>query len=220
MWTEVLGDVLPPAVGVALSPMPVVAVILALATPRARTNGLTFALGWVIGLILVTVIGVLLLDVTAGGDDGGGESDRSTVVGWGNLVLGVVLFGLAGRRWVTRPKPGEQPATPGWMSAIDSFGIGRFLVTGAALAALNPKNLALTLSTVGAIADTTLTAGGRAGVVTIYVVIASLTVAGPVAYDLVAADRATGPLTRVKDSMVLHNNVIMMVVLLILGAKM
>src|SRR5688572_20394190 len=36
---QAIGDLLPSAVGVALSPIPIIAVILILATPKARSNG-------------------------------------------------------------------------------------------------------------------------------------------------------------------------------------
>jgi len=35
---------------VALSPVPIIAVVLMLGTPRARVNGPAFVLGWVLGL--------------------------------------------------------------------------------------------------------------------------------------------------------------------------
>jgi hypothetical protein len=35
-----IGDILPLAVGVAISPVPVIAIVLMLGTPRARSNGL------------------------------------------------------------------------------------------------------------------------------------------------------------------------------------
>jgi hypothetical protein len=41
---------LPFAVEVAVSPMPVVAMVLMLITPRARANGITFVVGWVLGV--------------------------------------------------------------------------------------------------------------------------------------------------------------------------
>jgi hypothetical protein len=63
MLGEAIGDLLPAAVGVALSPVPIVAVILMLGTPRARTNGPAFAAGWVAGLVTVGVTGL-----SAGGD--------------------------------------------------------------------------------------------------------------------------------------------------------
>ena len=44
---QAIGQVLPPAVGVGLSPIPIVAVIVMLVTPRARVNGPAFlGAGW------------------------------------------------------------------------------------------------------------------------------------------------------------------------------
>ena len=47
---EAIGQVLSFGVGVALSPMPIIAVVLMLATPRGARNGPAFLLGWVAGL--------------------------------------------------------------------------------------------------------------------------------------------------------------------------
>jgi hypothetical protein len=43
---EAIGQLLPFAVGVGLSPIPIIAVVLMLATPRARVNGPAFLPGW------------------------------------------------------------------------------------------------------------------------------------------------------------------------------
>jgi hypothetical protein len=45
---EAIGQSLPFAVGVGLSPIPIIAVVLMLATPRARVNGPAFLAGWVL----------------------------------------------------------------------------------------------------------------------------------------------------------------------------
>ena len=42
---EAIGQSLPLAIGVALSPVPIIAVVLMLTTPRARANGPAFLLG-------------------------------------------------------------------------------------------------------------------------------------------------------------------------------
>ena len=55
--------------------------------------------------------------------------------------------------------------------------------------------------------------------IAVFVVIGSLTVAGPVVFYL-ASERAAGPLDAMKQFMAEHNAVIMMVVLLVLGAKL
>jgi threonine/homoserine/homoserine lactone efflux protein len=52
-----IGDILGLAAGVAVSPLPIVAMILVLATPRGRANGLLFGVGWLAGL---AILGALL----------------------------------------------------------------------------------------------------------------------------------------------------------------
>ena len=53
---QAIGEILPLAVGVALSPIPIIAIILMLGTPRARSNGPAFALGWLVGLTLAMIM--------------------------------------------------------------------------------------------------------------------------------------------------------------------
>src|SRR3954453_2433656 len=117
MLKEAIGQVLPFAVAVGISPIPIIAVVLMLGTPRARTNGPAFLVGWLVGLAGVGVV-VLLVAKGAGADDDGGTSSG---VGWGKIALGVLLLVLAPRQWRGRPR-GEQPAElPNWMQAIDQF---------------------------------------------------------------------------------------------------
>ena len=47
-----LGELLPLAIGIALSPVPIVAQILMLFGKRARSNGPAFMLGWVLALAI------------------------------------------------------------------------------------------------------------------------------------------------------------------------
>src|SRR5262245_29195066 len=135
---QAIGDILPLAIGVAISPVPIIAVVLMLATPRGRSNGLAFGLGWIAGLAIVSAI-VLLV---GGSDDGGAPADWT---GWVKLAVGAifVLLGLA--QWRRRPKPGEEAALPKWMQTIDRFTAGKSLGFGVILSAVNPKNLGLTL---------------------------------------------------------------------------
>ena len=44
-----IGQVLPLAVGVALSPVPIIAVALMVMSQRARLNGPVFVIGWLTG---------------------------------------------------------------------------------------------------------------------------------------------------------------------------
>ena len=60
---QAIGQALPYGVGVALSPVPIIAVVLMLATPRGRANGPAFIAGWFVG---IAVVGAIVL-VASGG---------------------------------------------------------------------------------------------------------------------------------------------------------
>ena len=62
MLGDAIGDLLPSALAVALSPIPIVAIVLVLGAPHARTAGPAFAIGWIAGLLAVSVVVVLLGD--------------------------------------------------------------------------------------------------------------------------------------------------------------
>lgn len=215
MLSQVIGDLLPSALGVAISPIPIIAVILMLATPRARSNGPAFAAGWILALIIVSTI-VLL---AAGGADNP-DSSSSTTADIARVAFGLFFFVLALKQWKSRPKPGEAVSMPAWMSTIDTFGVGKSFGLGALLAGVNPKNLALTLAAAATIAQAGLSTGQSTVAVGFFVVIASLTVAGPVLYYVVAGDRAAKPLVSIKEFMGAHMAAIMTVLFIILGGKL
>jgi threonine/homoserine/homoserine lactone efflux protein len=213
--TQAIGDFLPAAVAVALSPIPIVAVVLVLGTPRARSNGSMFALGWVAGLAVVSTVVVLVL---GGADDP--ESGSAAAADWLKVAIGALFWLMAASQWKKRPKEGEPPPTPSWMATLDTVTPAKALVLGAALSGANPKNLALTLAAAASIAEARLDTIDTAIAVAVFVTIGSLSVAGAVVLYLIAPDRVAGPLSTVKGFMLEHNAVIMMVLLLVLGAKL
>jgi threonine/homoserine/homoserine lactone efflux protein len=211
---QAIGDLLPSAVGVAISPVPIIAVILMLGTARARSNGLAFGLGWVVGLAAVSAIVVLVA-----GDSDDPDSGSSTAVNWVKLLIGVLFLVMALGQWRKRPRPGVEPEMPKWMAAIDQFTAGKSMGLGVLLSAVNPKNLALTLAAAASIAQAGLDGGGTAVCIVVFVVLGSLTVVGPVLFYVFAGDTAAKPLGEIKEFMSAHNAVIMFVLLLVLGAK-
>jgi threonine/homoserine/homoserine lactone efflux protein len=210
--SDAIGDLLPSAFAVALSPIPIVAVVLVLGAPRARAAGPAFALGWVAGLVAVSVVVVLVL--------GGGSDEQDTGINWLKVAIGILFWVMAAKQWQKRPKAGEDPAMPSWMTSIDSASPPRAAVIGAALSGANPKNLALTLAASASIAEAGLNTADTAIAIVVFVALGSVTVAGLVLFYLVDADRAARPLGAVKQFMSDNNAVIMMVVLLLLGAKL
>ena len=99
----VIGDLLPLAVGIAISPVPVIAVILMLLAPRAGGASLGYLLGWVVGIVVaVSVVTVIVGGVAQSDTDDGPSTTTAIVI----LLLGVGVLVLAVRQWRGRPKPG------------------------------------------------------------------------------------------------------------------
>lgn len=207
-----MGELLPLAVGVAISPVPIIAVILMLFAPRAGGTSVGFLLGWVAGIVVATVVFLWLAGIA---DLGGGGS--SAAASWIRLLLGVGMLVLAVKQWRDRPRPGAEPALPAWMAAIDRFTPGKALGLGFLLSAVNPKNLAMCVAAGVAIGAASLPGGQQTIAVVVFTVIAACTVAVPVIAFAVAAERMRGPLHRLKAWLLANNSTVMAVLLLVIG---
>ncbi|HEX3268205.1 MAG TPA: GAP family protein [Gaiellaceae bacterium] len=213
---QAIGDILPLAIGVAISPVPIIAIVLMLGTPRARGNGIAFAIGWVAGL---TLAGAIMLAI-ASGNATTGSGEPETWVSLLKVVLGTLFLLLALKQWRGRPAPGQEAAMPKWMQAIDRFTAAKSLAAGFLLSALNPKNLALTIAAAAAIAQADISTGEEAGTLAIFIALGSLTILAPLVIYLTLGDRAARILDDLKVWMAAHNAAIMSVLLLILGFKL
>lgn len=213
---KAIGDILPLAIGVAISPIPIIAIVLMLGTPRARSNGLAFAIGWVVGL---TMVGAIML-VIATGNATSGSGEPKTWVSVLKLVFGTLFLLLAVKQWRSRPPAGEEAMMPKWMRAIDTFTTGKSLGGGLVLSGLNPKNLALTIAAALSIAQAGISDGQEAGVLAIFVVLGSLTILTPLVIYFALGARAKHILDGLKIWMAAHNAAIMSVLLLVLGMKL
>lgn len=210
---EAIGAVLPLGVGVAISPVPIIAAILLLLSPRAKRSSTGFLLGWLTGILVAVVVFALLGSAIPERDPGASRP----VAGAIQIVLGVALLLLALRQWRSRPEAGEAPVAPKWMAAIDSLSFGKALGLGFMLAALNPKNLLLAVSAGVAIGTAGVGPGQAAVVAAVYTVLAVSTVAIPVLGYVAAAERLRGPLDAVRHWLLGHNAAIMAVLFLVLG---
>lgn len=207
-----IGQILAPAIGVAISPVPIIAVILMLFSNHAARNSVSFAVGWLGGL---TAAGFIVLSLGIETSDG----EPSDTSGWIKVVLGLLLFALGVRNWRSRPRDGEEPETPGWMAAIDEFSAIKSLGLGVLLSAVNPKNLALTISAAVTISNSGLSNGDQAVVMIVFVLIASVTIILPVAVYLVMGQKADAGLRSMKEWLNTNNATVMSVLFVVFGAK-
>src|SRR4051812_38228566 len=213
---QAIGQSLPTAVGVALSPLPIVAVVLMLVTPRGKLNGISFVLGWWLGL---AIVGAIVLSV-AGGADATSGGEPATWVDVLKLILGLLLLLVAARQWRGRPHGDEEPVAPKWMGALDRFTPPKALAAGVALSALNPKNLLLAAAGAATIASVGVSTGDEIVAWIVFVLVASIGVAAPVVIAMAMGDRAGPILDGLKTWMARNNGVIMAVLLLVIGVKM
>jgi threonine/homoserine/homoserine lactone efflux protein len=213
---DAIGQVLSFGVGVALSPIPIIGVILMLGTPRARPNGLAFIAGWVVGLAAAGTI-VLLAAGGAGASDSGAPADWVSVV---KLVLGVLLAIVAVRQWHARPRDRAEPELPGWMKTIDTFTPPKAAGMAVLLSAVNPKNLLLVVGAAAAIAQTGASTAGQAVALLVFVLLGTLGPGIPVAIYFLMRDRAAAVLEGMRRWMARENTTIMAVLCSVIGAKL
>lgn len=208
-----IGTILPLALGVAISPIPIIAAILMLLSPRARATSVGFLLGWVVGIVTAVTVFTLLAAVLPSQD-----SDTSKPVqGAVQLLLGALLLLLAARQWRGRPREGAEPARPKWMSAIDTMTFPMAAGLGFLLSAINPKNLLMAAGAGVDIGSAGLDAGATVVVIAVFTLVAASTVLVPVVAYLIAAEKLRGPLDALRGWLEKENAVIMAVLLLVIG---
>jgi Sap, sulfolipid-1-addressing protein len=211
-----ISEVLPFAIGVAISPAAIIAVILMLFSRRARVNGPLFLLGWVIALsVLAAVVYVLSDQSNAGSSDTSSDS-----VSWLKIGLGVGLLLLARREWRNRPAPGAEPEMPKWMARVDALRPAMALGLGALLGAANPKNLALSVGAAAGLAQLGLSTADAVVSLIVFVALGSLTIVGPVLYHVLGGERSKAELNDLKDWLGQHNGAVMAVLFLVFGVAL
>jgi Sap, sulfolipid-1-addressing protein len=209
---EAIGVVLPFAVGVAISPVPIIAVILVLFSARAGVNGPVFLIGWVVGVAVVSVAVYLLSDAS----DASTDDTASDTVSTTKLLFGVLLLVLAVRHFRAQRRA-EAKTEPKWMASIDSLTPVKAGGLGALLSGVNPKNLALSVAAGATLAQIGATGGEAVVGLLAYIIIASLSIAVPVGFYLLGGNRAAAVLDGWKGWLSTHNDAVMGMLFLVFG---
>lgn len=211
---SVYADVLQAGVGIAISPIPIIGAVLILLSPRARSAGLAYALGWTLGLTLL-VLALTQLSTLLPTDE---SPEGGPVRGILRILLSVALIVFAIRVFRRRPRDGQEPRQPGWMTTVQSASPIRALVLGAGLAIASPKNIALAIGAAVSIGRGGEQAPTLAPIIAM-IAISSVSIVVPVFVALFAAERL-GPFLEKAHTWLLQNNaVIMTVVLLVFAAN-
>ena len=210
MWAA-LGEILPIAVGVAISSVPIMAIVLILLSPNGRRSSVAFLVGWVLGLAVVIFAFTLLAYLVPTG-----PPRRSQVaVGVLQIIIGLaaVIFAVVvWRRGTGRPSE-DMPA---WLTRVEKM---RPWETFGLALLLNIRPKAVLLSAAGglSIRASDLGAGETAIVILVYTVLSASSVAFPVVASLIAPEKTRSDLVRTQTWIRENSRVVAVLVLLLIG---
>ncbi len=186
MLKVVIGEILPLALVVTLSPLNIIPAILLLFTSKPLPKAMSFLAGFAGGIaavlgLLVSLGGAVNLSTDAG---------HSTWAGILKLGLGAYLLFAAVKKFRGRPRAGQEGSLPKWMDGIAGYSTTKALGAGATLGALNPKNLVVGLASAAAISDGGLTTFQEVVAGAVYLVVAVLGVVAPIVVMVSLGDKA------------------------------
>jgi Sap, sulfolipid-1-addressing protein len=193
-----LGTSLPFAVGIAVSPIPIIAIVAILSIKPQ--NALPFTIAWILGLLALCLSVFLIpgLDETRG--------EPTVLSGWIRQGIGVLLAIIAGNKWSKRN--GENTKPRRIISRIDAATPWGVFGWGLILSAPNPKAIALTFAGAANIDAYSLGPVQQTIALGIFVLVASVTVIGPIIGKLSFPDRSSKMLCHLNDWLTRHNNAI------------
>jgi hypothetical protein len=211
--TDVLVQLLPLAVVIAVNPLPIIAIVLIMQVGRGRLMGSAFVGAWIVALLALGGAAIAIANQT----DLYGSGSASPVARVIRGAVGVMLVVLAARKWTGRPRSGDDAKTPaGWMTVHPSTP-AKSARLGALLAAGNPKNIAVTLAAAAAVAEAGLPVGREVVALSAFVLLSTAGVATPLVATLVLGPRGDQVLAGWGRWLARHNATVMAVVLLVIG---
>jgi Sap, sulfolipid-1-addressing protein len=210
MW-QALGALLPIAVAVAFSSVPLTVTILILLSPNRGRAALPFLIGWVIGVAAV-------ISLSAAGAAALSKPLRrgpDTAVVVLEILIGAALMVLAAI-YLRRRSPASGTGLPRWLAAVDSFGpVVCFAI--AVVLSLRPKGLLLGVAGGLALSAASLNADDAVLLIIIYTAIASSTVVVPIIASLIAPQRMEPKLISARDWLIVNGRIVTSVMMFMIG---
>jgi len=217
---QAIGHILPIALAVAISSVPIMATVVILLSPKGTKTALPFLIGWVLGMAVIVTLCTLGAQVVPAPRSGRREA---TAIAAAEILVGIALVVVAIVEW-RRARRHPSDALPKWLSSVDK--LGPWSAFGIAFALnVRPKGLLLAIAAGLAIRAANLSVGQSAIVIAIYTIIGALTVAIPVILSLVDRKGTQPRLLEMKDWLS-HNSatvtalIVLLIGVVIIGAGM
>lgn len=221
---QAIGHILPIAAALAVSSVPITAMVLILLSPNRRRSALPFMLGWVIGLALAVTLCALGAELVPASR---AARRPDTVIGVLEILIGAGLLIVAFLTWrrgrrVARSAANSSatssttPSLPKWLAEVGS--LGGWAAFGLALILnFRPKGLLLAMAAGLSLRAETLDVGESAIVILVYTAIAASTVVVPIIATMIAPDRMTPRLTETQDWLVRNGSAVGSIVLAVIA---
>jgi hypothetical protein len=208
---QAIGHILPIALAVALSSVPLMATIVILLSPK-RESAAPYLIGWVLGMAAL----VFICTVSAQAVPTPRSSRQPDVaVGVGEMIVGAGLIVIGIVSW-RRARKNPVEGMPAWLGKLDSIGPWSAFGLGVALN-IRPKEILLALAAGLAVRGAGLSGGEAAIVILVYTLIGASTVGVPVIATLIDAKGMQPRLVKMKEWLSRNNRVVTSVILLMVG---
>lgn len=202
-----LTELLPFALGILLSPFPLVPLVVVLGSPRARWCGAAYLASWLAALSAVTVAAA----VVAGFIEPPEPGPVVSAVIKGAVAVVLLILGL--RQWSRRAE-GEEPA---WLAGLGTGEPARAARFGALMAVANPKIVVFAAGAGALIATQEPSLGVLISHSVMFAVLSSLILLLPFAASLILGPRADRWLAQLRALLSRHGSAIGAAVLIVLG---
>lgn len=213
---SIIGDILTSALGIALSPIALLAAVTLVISPRGNAAALGFLGGWLLGVIVPVVVVSMLTGLLP---ESAPDTSRP-VAGTILLLLGALFLYLAAGEWRLRPMPGRAPVLPRWVAALDSMTVPQGLALGFGLAAASPKNITLGVAAGLTIGGVDFLLREVIVVILVFVVIAVSSMLIVVVGGMLAVDVWRRPLVEFRDWLGRNSATVQVVLYLVLGTSL
>jgi hypothetical protein len=213
-----LGELLPLAVALAVGPLPIIAIMLILTSEGARSKGVAFVGGRLVGLVLL--VGAALVIFSAINDPTlGHRGHPSPVVSSLRIAVGVVLIGLAARMWRRRGAESDGQPSP-LVRRVDGLTVRGSFGMGLAVTGIDPASISIGILVGLDIAAARLPVVADVIFVVAFVLASTVTVTGPVLAYLAGGEAAQRRLSGLKGWLLKNEKTVMMVLFVLIGAML
>jgi hypothetical protein len=211
-----LGTLLPFALGIAINPASIVAVILLLSSNQGHAKGLVYLAGWLLGLMaLVFAMGLLV-----SGWYYGPNTIAAHFTTWVILIAGIILMLMAYIQWRQRPPADAEFMPIKWLRVIPQATLFMALTAGLFFVLFNSKNLLLTAVAVLLIGEVSVRLDQTTMMVLIFVALATSGIVAPLLISATQNEQAKPILAAWEYRLGIHNVTINCVVLVMIAVQM